>query len=100
MEDEPCLIEVLTALESAQLYSMQDDCYLSLHAMSGHPQGKAIQLRALVQNQVMVILVDSSCYHFNSTNDSKCCQWSVSILCNRGEAICLVDSGSYLPGGC
>jgi predicted aspartyl protease len=63
MEDEPCLIEVLTALESAQLYSMQDDCYLSLHAMSGHPQGKAIQLRALVQNQVMVILVDSSSSH-------------------------------------
>jgi hypothetical protein len=55
--------EVLIALESAQLYSMQDVCYLSLHAMYGHPQGKAIQLRALVQNQVMVILVDSDSSH-------------------------------------
>jgi hypothetical protein len=55
--------DVLTALESTQFYSMQDYCYLSLHAMSVQPQGKAIQLRALVQNQVMVILVDSSSSH-------------------------------------
>jgi predicted aspartyl protease len=36
---------------------------LSLHAMSSHPQQKAIQLRAFVQNQAQVILLDSGSSH-------------------------------------
>jgi hypothetical protein len=36
---------------------------ISLHTMSGRPQHKAIQLKALAKNQVMVILVDSSSSH-------------------------------------
>jgi hypothetical protein len=42
---------------------MQDECYLSLHAMSGQPQHKVIQLRALVQNQALIILIDSGSSH-------------------------------------
>jgi hypothetical protein len=42
--------EILTALESPQFNLLQDDCYLSLHALSGKLLAKAIQLRALVQN--------------------------------------------------
>jgi predicted aspartyl protease len=42
---------------------MQEDCYLSLHALSGKPHHKAIQLRALVQNQALIILVDSGSSH-------------------------------------
>jgi hypothetical protein len=38
---------------------MKDDAYLSLHALSDQPQQRSIQLRALVQNQALVILVDS-----------------------------------------
>jgi hypothetical protein len=51
--------ETLSALEATHLYMMQYEGYLSLHAMSGKPQNKALQLRALVQNQALVILVDS-----------------------------------------
>jgi hypothetical protein len=53
--------ELLAALESPQL--LTDDCYLSLHAMSGQSQSKAIQLRALVHSQALVILVDSGSSH-------------------------------------
>jgi hypothetical protein len=55
--------ELLAALESPQLCMMADDYYLSLHAMSGQPHPKVIQLRALVQNQALVILVDSGSSH-------------------------------------
>jgi predicted aspartyl protease len=36
---------------------------LSLHAISGRPLQKSIQLRALVQNQTLIILVDSGSSH-------------------------------------
>jgi hypothetical protein len=52
--------EILEALEAPQHFMLQEECHLSLHAMSGRPQGKAIQLRALVQNKALVILVDSA----------------------------------------
>jgi hypothetical protein len=42
---------------------MKDDAYLSLHALSDQPQQRSIQLRALVQNQALVILVDSRSSH-------------------------------------
>jgi hypothetical protein len=65
--------EILDALEAPQHYMFQHDCYLSLHAMSGRAQGKAIQLRALVQNKALIILVDSGSSHtfLNSTIASK-----------------------------
>jgi hypothetical protein len=34
-----------------------------LHALSGEPQHKAIQVRALVKNQALVILIDSDSSH-------------------------------------
>jgi predicted aspartyl protease len=55
--------ELLSALEPLQLNYMGDDCVLSLHALSGAPQHKAIQFRALVKNQALVILVDSGSSH-------------------------------------
>jgi uncharacterized membrane protein YhfC len=55
--------DMLFALESPQFHMMQDECFLSLHAMSGQPQHKAIQLRALVKNQALIILVDSRSSH-------------------------------------
>jgi hypothetical protein len=55
--------DILEVLEEPQFHMMQEDCYLSLHALSGKPQHKAIQLRALVQNQVLIILVDSCSSH-------------------------------------
>jgi hypothetical protein len=55
--------EVLNTLEQSHLHLLQDDCYLSLHALSGAPQHRAIQLRALIRNQVLVILVDSGSSH-------------------------------------
>jgi hypothetical protein len=51
--------EVLTTLESQADLMMGEESFISLHAMSGKPQKKAIQLRALVKNQVLVILIDS-----------------------------------------
>jgi predicted aspartyl protease len=55
--------ETLTSLESPQLCLLQDEGYISVHAMSGQPQQRAIQLRALVKNQALVILVDSGSSH-------------------------------------
>jgi hypothetical protein len=42
---------------------MGEDYFLSLHAISGRPQHKAIQLRALARNQALAILVDSGSSH-------------------------------------
>jgi hypothetical protein len=42
---------------------MGEDYFLSLHAISGRPQHKAIQLRALARNQALAILVDSRSSH-------------------------------------
>jgi hypothetical protein len=55
--------DLLEALESHHLCIMQDEGYLSLHAMLGHPKQKAIQLRATVKNQALIILVDSRSFH-------------------------------------
>jgi hypothetical protein len=55
--------EVLNAMEEPQFCALQGEASLSLHALFGHPKTKAIQLRALVRNQVMVILVDSGSSH-------------------------------------
>jgi hypothetical protein len=55
--------ETLATLQTPHLYMMHDDCYLSLHALSGKPQNKANQLRALVQNQALVVLLDSGSFH-------------------------------------
>jgi hypothetical protein len=55
--------EILEALETPQMFLMEDDCYLSLHALSGQPKQKSIQLRALVKNQTLVILLDSGSSH-------------------------------------
>jgi hypothetical protein len=52
--------DLLEALESPHLCLMQDQGYLSLHAMLGQPKQKAIQLRAMVKNQA---LVDSGSSH-------------------------------------
>jgi hypothetical protein len=53
---------VLAALESPK-YMMQDVCFLSIHALSGKPQHRAIQLRAMVKNQALIVLVDSESSH-------------------------------------
>jgi hypothetical protein len=55
--------ELLVALEPSQMFMMQDDCFLSLHALSGISQHMAIQLRALVQNKALINLVDSRSSH-------------------------------------
>lgn len=47
----------------------EDFCQLSLNAMAGTDNGEALRLRALVQNKVMLILVDSGSSHsFVSAN--------------------------------
>jgi hypothetical protein len=65
--------DTLELLESPHLFHMQDEGYLSLHALSGQPQPKAIQLRALVKNQALIILVDSGSLHtfLNTSIDNK-----------------------------
>jgi hypothetical protein len=50
--------EMMEALKTPQLCMMNDDYYLSLHALSGQPQHKA-----MVQNLVLIILIDSSSSH-------------------------------------
>ena len=40
-----------------------DFCQLSLNALAGTEQGQAMKLRALVQNKVLLILVDSGSSH-------------------------------------
>jgi hypothetical protein len=55
--------EVPNTLEESQFYAMHGEAFLSLHALSGHPKNKSIQLRALVKNQAMVILIDSRSSH-------------------------------------
>lgn len=64
--------EVLGALEEHAL-ATEADCHVSLHAISGTQGNKAIHLRALVNNQVLSVLVDSgSSYTFiNSAIISK-----------------------------
>lgn len=52
------LLDVITALDISETSS-----HLSLHALAGTCNNDTIQLRALVQNQVVIILVDSGSTH-------------------------------------
>jgi hypothetical protein len=54
--------ELLQALEWHP-NSVEKDYFLSIHAISSTPSSKVIHLRALVQNQVLSILVDSENSH-------------------------------------
>jgi hypothetical protein len=54
--------DILTALEVQDLPT-QNDCFLSLIAISHTQDSKVIHLRALVNNQVLSILVDSGSSH-------------------------------------
>jgi hypothetical protein len=54
---------VLEALANPSCFHMNEDHSLSLHAILGRPQHKAIQLRALAGNQAMIILVDFGSSH-------------------------------------
>jgi hypothetical protein len=65
--------ELLDAIESPQLNLKAEEGYLSLHAMFGNPLHKSVQLRALVKNQALIILVDSRSSHtlLNSAIASK-----------------------------
>jgi hypothetical protein len=53
----------LDALDSHSIHLMQDEGFLSLHVMSGQPVQRSIQLRALVKNQALIMLVDSRSSH-------------------------------------
>lgn len=48
---------------------VEDDCNLSLHAMAGTCSASTLQLRAMVGNQVILILVDSGSSHSFVTAD-------------------------------
>jgi hypothetical protein len=54
---------LLDALDSPSIHLMRDKDFLSLHAMAGQPVQKSIQLRALVKNQALIMLVDSRSSH-------------------------------------
>lgn len=41
----------------------EDFCQLSLNALAGTDRGEAMKLRALVENQVILILIDSGSSH-------------------------------------
>jgi hypothetical protein len=53
---------MLSALE-VHFASIEDDCYLSLNAIARTQNNRVIHLRALVNNQVLSILVDSGSSH-------------------------------------
>jgi hypothetical protein len=55
--------EMLEELETPHLNLLQIYSFHSLHAMSGKPLQKSIQLRELVKNQTLIILVDSGSSH-------------------------------------
>jgi hypothetical protein len=55
--------EMLEELETPQFNLLEANAHLSLHAMSGKPLQKSIQLQALVKNQALIILVDSGSSH-------------------------------------
>jgi hypothetical protein len=54
--------EILSALEMHSI-TTKDDRFLSLNAISGTQNNKMIHLRALLNNQVLPILVDSGSSH-------------------------------------
>jgi ribosomal protein L32 len=55
--------EILEATESPQLCVLEGDCYMSLNVVFGQPRHKTVQLRAIVRNQAMIILIDSGSSH-------------------------------------
>jgi hypothetical protein len=55
--------DMLNMLEGIQITEGECESYLSLHALSGTQGNRAIHLRALIQNQVLSILVDSRSSH-------------------------------------
>jgi hypothetical protein len=61
--------EVLNMLEAAELNVGNSESYLSLHALAGTQSNRAIHFRALINNQVLSILVDSRSTH-TFLNDS------------------------------
>lgn len=54
---------MLDAIECSAVTAALSDGFLSLNALTGSPKQNAVQLRALVNNQVMLILVDSWSSH-------------------------------------
>lgn len=54
---------LLDAIECTNHFPSNDDAYLSLNTITGSPKNKCIQLRALVQNQVLLVLIDSGSSH-------------------------------------
>jgi hypothetical protein len=59
---ELLLEEILNALE-CQAAQTDETCFLSLNAISGTQNNRVIHLRALVQNQVLSVLLDSGSSH-------------------------------------
>jgi hypothetical protein len=55
--------DMLNMLEGIQIAEGDCESYLSLHALSGTQGNREIHLRALIQNQVLSILVDSGSSH-------------------------------------
>jgi hypothetical protein len=53
---------ILTALELSTL-SSEENCFISLNAITSTQSNKVIHLRALVGNQVLSILIDSGSSH-------------------------------------
>ena len=70
--DQPLTEEVLTQLALENSLS-EDFEHLSLNALAGTAEGEVLKLRALVQNKVMLILIDSDSSHsfINSSFVSK-----------------------------
>jgi hypothetical protein len=87
--------EVLTTLESHADLMMGEESFISLHAMSGKQQQKAIQLRALVKNQVMVVLIDSGSSHtFLNTEIASRLQVPVTLV---KQMMVKVANGATIP---
>jgi hypothetical protein len=54
--------DILATLELSTL-SNDEDCFISLNAITGTQNNKVIHLRTLVGNQVLSILIDSGSSH-------------------------------------
>lgn len=53
---------ILDVLEATPVFPNSEDGFLSLNALTGVPKQNAVQLREPVDNQVMLILVDSGSF--------------------------------------
>lgn len=54
---------ILDVLETGHVFPNEQDGFISLNAITGNVTHNAVQLRALVGNQVVLILVDSGSSH-------------------------------------